>query len=380
MLLEFLDKKPLFYDTIDYTRMPRAYASIKHLLNLPKIIHIIGTNGKGSTGRFIAQLLHNANYSVGHYTSPHIINFNERIWIDGANVTDQQLNDAHTQLLKYLQPDMAEELSYFEYTTLLAMVLFQSCDYVVLEAGLGGEHDATAVFHNHLTVVTPIGFDHQSFLGNTLKEITTTKLRAIKKEAIIAQQPHKEVMDIVQEYAQESGYTIRSYTEYIDSDDIAQSALYAQKFHLASYLQENLKVALAVLHHLSIPVDLEKLQQPQLFGRCTRYANNIILDVGHNPLAAQALLQALKPKRYILVYNTYKDKEYTKILTILAPIILRVEIITINDARAVAPQDLYKALQECNLPYQPFTTINEDENYLVFGSFSVVEAFLRRHS
>ncbi len=165
MLSEFLEKKPLYYDKIDYERMPRIYQKIKSALPTPKIIHLIGTNGKGTTGRFLASALLNKGLKVGHYTSPHILKFNERIWLNGADIADEILENTHNKLLVLLEKSDAERLSYFEYTTLLAMVAFAECEYVVLEAGLGGEYDATAVFPKELTLFTPIDFDHTAFLG-----------------------------------------------------------------------------------------------------------------------------------------------------------------------------------------------------------------------
>ncbi|MDD5211012.1 MAG: bifunctional folylpolyglutamate synthase/dihydrofolate synthase, partial [Sulfuricurvum sp.] len=90
----FLAQKPLFYDVIDYERFPKAFASVAHLLHQPKIIHIVGTNGKGSTGRFLATALSRLGKTTGHYTSPHILQFNERIWIDGADSTNADLENA----------------------------------------------------------------------------------------------------------------------------------------------------------------------------------------------------------------------------------------------------------------------------------------------
>ena len=91
LLSTFLHAKPLYYDTIDYERMPRIYAGIKSQLPYAKIIHIIGTNGKGTTGRFLATALHKKGFNVGHYTSPHIVKFNERIWKNGSDVSDEEL-------------------------------------------------------------------------------------------------------------------------------------------------------------------------------------------------------------------------------------------------------------------------------------------------
>ncbi len=100
MLQKFLDNKPLYYETIDYSRMPRVHEKIKSQFNTPKIIHLIGTNGKGTTGRFLATALYSLGFSTGHYTSPHILNFNERIWLNGEEVSDETLNSAHIKLLK----------------------------------------------------------------------------------------------------------------------------------------------------------------------------------------------------------------------------------------------------------------------------------------
>jgi dihydrofolate synthase/folylpolyglutamate synthase len=189
VLNTFLENKPLFYETIDYTRMPRIYSRIKTYFNLPKIVHIIGTNGKGTTGRFLATALVSLGFKVGHYTSPHILKFNERIWLNGANVSDALLEEYHTKLLQILTKQEAAALSYFEYTTLLAMLLYSDkSEYVILEAGLGGEYDATSVFDNVLTLVTPIDIDHEAFLGDTIEAIAQTKLNAIKKTAIVAKQ------------------------------------------------------------------------------------------------------------------------------------------------------------------------------------------------
>ena len=199
MLKKYLDEKPLYYDEIDYTRMPRVYETIKSHFNIPKIIHMIGTNGKGTTGRFLASSLDSIGYKVGHYTSPHILEFNERIWLNGENVSDELLDKTHINLQNILTKEDAYSLSYFEYTTLIAMLIYKRCDYVVLEAGLGGEHDATAVFKKELTLVTPIDFDHEAFLGSTIEEIATTKLNAIDKNAIISSQKYKEISAIVKE-------------------------------------------------------------------------------------------------------------------------------------------------------------------------------------
>ncbi len=216
---EFLEAKPLYYKEIDHTRVHKAYSILKPHIKRPKTIHIVGTNGKGSTGRILSWLLAKiedrgsriedrveennqllAN-SVGHYSSPHILDFNERIWIDGHNASDEVLQKAHERLYAILGRDMSEALSYFEYTTLLAFVVFEDCEYMVLEAGLGGEFDATNVCDKELSIITPIDIDHQAFLGDTIEQIATTKINSIQSKALLAKQPHQEVYEVAKDIA-----------------------------------------------------------------------------------------------------------------------------------------------------------------------------------
>ena len=184
----FLQNKPLYYKEIDHKRVHRAYSLLKPHIKQPRTVHIVGTNGKGSTGRMIAHLAYKSGLKVGHFSSPHILKFNERIWLNGSDSTDQVLEEAHQRLFTILGEKMSEKLSYFEYTTLLAFVVFENCDLMVLEAGLGGEFDATNVCDKALSVVTPIGIDHQAFLGESIEEIAGTKIRSIQKQVLLAPQ------------------------------------------------------------------------------------------------------------------------------------------------------------------------------------------------
>ena len=375
MLKDFLQNKPLYYNEIDYERMPRVYTRIKSNFKRPKIIHIIGTNGKGTTGRFLATALHSVGFSVGHYTSPHILSFNERIWINGLDVSDDTLTHSHKELLDILTKQEADALSYFEYTTLLAMLIYKDMDYVVLEAGLGGEHDATAVFDNILTLVTPIAIDHEAFLGNTIKAIATTKLNAVQKMAIFAQQPNKEVYDV----ADKLEIKYKQVSSLMDKEDEKKVEEISKELSLASYLKNNLSLAISALKYLKIDYNSTNLLKSKLFGRLSMINNNILLDVGHNILASKAILETLGGTKHILIYNSYKDKAYKEILTILKPIIKHVEIIDIDDDRIVEKKKLEKALKELNIVYNSFTTIDKNNKYLVFGSFSVVEEFLKAY-
>ena len=377
-LQTFLDKKPLFYSEIDYTRMPRIYESIKEKLTNPKIIHIIGTNAKGTTGRFLASALYKRGFSVGHYTSPHISKFNERVWLNGSEASDEALQNAHTKLQTILKKEDSDALSYFEYTTLLSLLVYKDCEYVVMEAGLGGEHDATAVFDKVLTLVTPIGYDHQAFLGETIEEIAGTKLRAIQKYAILAAQS-EEVYSVVKILALKNSLIVKKYEEFLDIEDDNKIQKIAQELKLASYLVDNLSLSIAALKFLGINYATDDFGDARLFGRLSSISENIIVDVGHNPLAAEAIKKALSPKKYILVYNSYKDKDHAQILRILKPIIQSVELIDINDKRAQTFEVLKRTLNELGIKYTKFKRVNKEDSYLVFGSFSVVEAFMKSY-
>ena len=370
-LAEFLAKKPLYYKKIDYTRMPRAYERIKDQLRLPPIVHIVGTNAKGSTGRFLAGGLKEAGFKVGHYTSPHILRFNERIWIDGEEASDEALEAAHRRLLRLLGDEMAKALSYFEYTTFLAMLLFEGLDFAVVEAGLGGEHDATAVFGSELTLVTPIDYDHQQFLGETIEQIANAKLAAIKKRAIVGYQSHPEVERIARKYPVK-------FLRHFPIDTEALKPVVAAE-GLAPFFADNLALAIAAAKELGVQIDPKKAAKWRLRGRMERLGESVLLDVGHNPLSARAIEQVLEPGT-ILVYNSYKDKPYGEILRILAPKLKEVQILPIEDERIADPADLRRAIEAAGLKWRVFDGIAPNERYLVYGSFKVAEEFLRRGS
>lgn len=375
-LQEYLNAKPLYYDEIDYSRMPRVYETVKHSLKIPKIIHIIGTNGKGTTGRFLATALFANGYSVGHYTSPHILEFNERIWLDGQNASDAKLQNAHEELQKLLNKEDAASLSYFEYTTLLAMLVFSECEFVVMEAGLGGEHDATAVFPKVLTLVTPIAYDHEAFLGRDIKQIATTKLNAIQKSAIIANQPFGEVYEVAQSLADKN---ITRVDELLDEEDKKNILEISEELFLAPYLVQNLSLSIAALKFLGIKYKADDFKNAKLFGRLSRVAKNVIVDVGHNALAASSIAEALIGQKFTLIYNSYRDKNYKEILSILKPIILGVEIIEVMNQRVEDIEKIQNALDDLGIKHTIFKEIKDAQNYLVFGSFSVAEKFLKEH-
>jgi len=372
----FLSTKPLYYKEIDHTRIYYAYTLLKPHIKHPKTVHIVGTNGKGSTGRILAHLAAKSKLSVGHYSSPHILKFNERIWLDGSDASDETLQTAHRVLFDILGEEMADILSYFEYTTLLAFVVFQECDLMVLEAGLGGEFDATNVCDKELSIITPIGLDHQAFLGETIEEIAATKIRSIQDRVLLAPQIYAEVIEIATKISGEKG-TKLFLNEKVETKN-KQLEKIAQDKGWADYLISNATVAMQALDILNISYNVDDLMDLELFGRFYPLANNIRIDVGHNPLAASAVVNALD-KKVVLIYNSLDDKDYEEVLRILKPKVKRVEIMKIDAQRATRLEEIEKALETVGLEYSYYENkIDENENYLVFGSFYTVEAFLKQ--
>ena len=370
-LKTFLDYKTMYYDKIDFSTIEKSFLLLKKSLELPYIIHIVGTNGKGTTGRFLATYLHKIGKNVLHYSSPHINKFNERIWINGKYISDELLEQSHKKIQELLSLELLEKLTYFEYTTLLAFLVSDKREYLILEAGLGGEFDATNVAYNNLSLITTIDLDHQSFLGNTIKEISLTKMRSVDNAMIVGYQINEEVYDWAKEISLSKNVKLLTLNDFkIDISSLSKL------FPL--YLQRNLLLCLSALKYLNIDIELSFFEDIKFEGRCQKYKKNITLDVGHNPLAAKSLLEVFKDKKINLIYNSYKDKDYEKVLEILKPIIKKLYILPIEDKRMAKELDLINVCKKFNIITELFENkISLDEEYLVFGSFLVIEKFMK---
>ncbi|MGB0990358.1 MAG: bifunctional folylpolyglutamate synthase/dihydrofolate synthase, partial [Halarcobacter sp.] len=330
-------------------------------------------NGKGSTGRFFSTYLLQSDFKVLHYSSPHIKEFNERIWINGRDSSDIELQMASSKLQEILPLNLLEKLTYFEYTTLLAFVLSSSFDYLVLEAGLGGEFDATNIAKNDLSLITTIGLDHQSFLGNTIEEIARTKMRSVDTKMLIGYQTSNKVYETALKVKDE-------LKDEFGRDIVIQTVKEFDKYSLderfASYLKLNLHLVIEALKELNIDIDLDIFNEVKLSGRCEKIKKNITIDVGHNPLAATFLVKEFNNKKVHLIYNSYADKDYKEVLTILKPIVTKITIIDLDDKRIVDKNNLLEICHNLNIMVTSLENIEPDEEYLVFGSFLVVEKFL----
>ncbi|RVY95088.1 bifunctional folylpolyglutamate synthase/dihydrofolate synthase [Helicobacter pylori] len=378
-LKAFLETKPKEYHKFDPSRFIQIYKDFKNAFFeiQAKVIHVVGTNGKGSTGRFLTLLLADQNFKVLHFTSPHVFEFRERFFLNGSVVEESVLENAHQQLQPHA---FSSACSYFEYATLLAVMLAKDCDYLVLEAGLGGEFDSTNALEKTLSVFTPIDYDHKEFLGDSLESIAQTKLKAMGSLSIIAPQQEL-VLNIAQKIAKEKHAKL-----IVVQNEISKGAMdYIERYHLAHFLAMNLEVALKAFETL-LPCNkqevLKNLKPLNLIGRCELLSPNILIDVGHNPHSAKALKEEIKRvfnAPIVLIYNCYQDKDAFLVLEILKPVVKKVLILELHNERIIQLEKLKGILETLGLEHALFEDVEENENYLVYGSFLVANAFYKRY-
>ncbi|GAA9663119.1 folylpolyglutamate synthase/dihydrofolate synthase family protein [Helicobacter pylori] len=378
-LKAFLETKPKEYHKFDPSRFIQIYKDFKNAFFeiQAKVIHVVGTNGKGSTGRFLTLLLADQNFKVLHFTSPHVFEFRERFFLNGSVVEESVLENAHQQLQPHA---FSNACSYFEYATLLAVMLAKDCDYLVLEAGLGGEFDSTNALEKTLSIFTPIDYDHKEFLGDSLESIAQTKLKAMGSLNIIAPQQEL-VLNAAQKIAKEKHAKL-----ILVQNEISKGVRdYIERYHLARFLAMNLEVALKAFETL-LPCNkqevLKNLKPLNLIGRCELLSPNILIDVGHNPHSAKALKEEIKRvfnAPIILIYNCYQDKDACGVLEILKPVVKKVLILELHNERIIQLEKLKGILEILGLEHALFEDLEENENYLVYGSFLVANAFYKHY-
>lgn len=319
-----------------------------------KVIHVAGTNGKGSVSKFLEQGLAACGYKMGLYTSPYIESFNERIRALGSDISDEEL-EKHTDRVLAAVGEMTDEgmesPTEFEVVTAVAFLYFKEkgADITVLEVGLGGSGDSTNVVQNPLaSVICSISYDHMDRLGNTLAEIAANKAGIIKPGyPVISNVPVREAAQVIAKTAYEKGsrlYDIsRIAFEVFDETPFSQKVsmeLYEKDYSnveismVGRHQAENLKTALAVIEILrkegKIKVERHKLYeglkravQPGRFevmkkGSPEEKQPAVIIDGAHNEAGACALRDTMKKyfdgKRILLVTGMLADKQVDKIL------------------------------------------------------------------
>jgi len=313
-----------------------------------KTIHIAGTNGKGSVAATLYAILMEAGYSVGLYTSPHLVQFNERIAVDGQLATDEEILEAYMSV-RSIAPGEREP-TFFEYTTAMAFSVFakRHVDWVVVETGMGGRMDATNVIVPVVSIITNVGLEHQQYLGRTLEEIAWEKGGIIKKGVPVvtgASQP--KVLSVLQSIAD-----IRKCGLYRLKKDfnIQKNSDGTISYRGMNHTYPNLELQLIGDHQLKnaalsiatcellrdrrVLIDeraiREGLRRTRWPGRLeiVRQSPELILDGAHNLDAARTLAKHLETayagRDITLVIGILSDKPYEKILKILVPLCKRV--------------------------------------------------------
>ncbi|MCC6597850.1 MAG: bifunctional folylpolyglutamate synthase/dihydrofolate synthase [Alphaproteobacteria bacterium] len=354
---------------------------------LPPVIHVAGTNGKGSVIATLRAILEAANYRVHTYTSPHLVKFNERIVLAGTEISDSALNALIDETLAHHDPD--EDISFFEITTALAFTAFARtpADICLIEVGLGGRLDCTNVIENPLlSIITAIGLDHTEFLGETLTEIAAEKAGIMKPHApcIIGPQNKKAqsegVIDAFEKRAHELQIPILKYeTDWIVNQEGNGFFFKYGPVHMhlpapilpGPHQVENTGTALAALMNIRarfpftqshIETGLQNVRWPARLQRLTprsfKLDDNceLWLDGGHNAEAAEALAavashwRTLGPKPLHLICAMMAHKAPRRFIEPLRPYIDTLHLIDLkNEPAALKAADIAASLQDLDL-------------------------------
>ncbi|UJF30926.1 bifunctional folylpolyglutamate synthase/dihydrofolate synthase [Kaistella sp. 97-N-M2] len=360
-----------------------------------KTIHIGGTNGKGSTSNMLASVLQEAGYKTGLYNSPHLIDFTERIKINGENC-DKEFVFEFIQKLKKLPPEITP--SFFEFTTVMAFDYFfrKKVDYAIIEVGLGGRLDSTNIITPLVSAITNVALDHQEILGETIEKIALEKAGIIKQNiSVISGAENLTVKNIIKAKAAEQK------AEFIDATKIETDL---QSDLRGNYQQKNIKVTLALISSLkdlgleisetNIKNGLLNVQNNTNFiGRWYEFSKDplTICDTAHNQAGLEEVFSQLNaiPKFKHIILGFVTDKKIEEVLQILpADSTFYFAKPAINRGRH--PQDYEDLLKKSKINYKIFDKVHDayvsakqnvkkEEMIFIGGSNFVVGEFLKNN-
>lgn len=385
------------FDPIAYINTPRWQASrlgleriheLLERLGRPqdrlKFVHVAGTNGKGSICAYLASILSAAGYRTGMFTSPYIERFEERIRVDGAMISPDELRDVTLAVREHAEA-MAEETgdhpTEFELMTAVALEHFArfGCDIVVLEVGLGGRLDSTNVIDEpEACVIARIGLDHTALLGNTLAAIAGEKAGIIKEGSAVVSWPQEpEAMAVIEHAAAEHGCELRvpdfaqleeGAIRWEDGASPFRSFSYREWTDLrtgilGSYQPQNATVALEVVSVLrgrgwhipdeAVRAGVARTRWPGRFeiveGGSSPDGFAIVVDGGHNPQGARALADSLAEvfpgRKPVFVIGVLEDKDYPRMLEDVLPLGSAFVCVTPDNPRALPAHKLARAIR-----------------------------------
>ena len=374
MIIDRIHEFNRFGMVLGLDRMEELLRRLGNLQDDLKVIHVAGTNGKGSVSKYLEEGLSACGYKMGLYTSPYIETFNERIRYDGADISDEDLEYYGQKVVSAAEAMVADGLdspTEFEVVTAIAFLYFagRQADITILEVGLGGIGDSTNVVKSPLaSVITSISYDHMAQLGSSLAEIAVNKAGIIKTGCpVIANVPQRDAAKIIARKAYAMGsrlYDISGIRAAV-SDETPFSQKVSMELYEKSYSDveismvgrhqaENLKTALATLEILrksgAVKLDREALyeglkraRQP---GRFEVISEDplVIIDGAHNEAGAQALQETMAQhfagKKILLVAGILADKEIDSIVKFLTKITDHIIVTEPDNPRKLAAEKL----------------------------------------
>ncbi|NLL13545.1 MAG: bifunctional folylpolyglutamate synthase/dihydrofolate synthase [Fibrobacter sp.] len=382
-----LNSKGIKYDLNRITEAARRCGN-PHLAY--KCFHVAGTNGKGSTCAYLESMLRVAGFKTALYSSPHLLNFEERFQIDGKIIDENQWLEVYCDLKQ-----VADELNltFFETTTLMAFELFKrnKVQWAVIETGLGGRLDATNIIRPEVAVITRIALDHMDLLGKDLESIASEKAGIIKSgiPAVVASSCDQQVRDIFRQTCSDINAPLIevSFSDAADICETASGTLFSRKgkrYQLkmpGKFQVINALLALEAMEQASLLCDssgagLSKAFLPGRFQQIFFRQKRFILDVGHNPDAAEVLVENLK-KRFkkesvCIVTGIMKDKDYPGILKKYSEIADTIILSRPEVQRASMPEELMKSIPQGSVQALICNTIAEALSKAVSGPHQVI--------
>lgn len=360
-----------------------------------KCIHIGGTNGKGSSSNMLASVLQEAGYKTGLYNSPHLIDFTERIKVNGKNCSKEFVFD-FIQKLKKLPEDIRP--SFFEFTTIMAFEYFyqQQVDFAIIEVGLGGRLDSTNIIKPLISAITNVQLDHQNILGDTIEEIASEKAGIIKHNTpIISGDENEAVKNIIKEKAAKENAPLIDAT-LINTD--LESDL------KGNYQKKNIRVVLAAveeLRKLKVNISDEALEKGLLhvhqntgfIGRWFEFSQHplTICDTGHNQAGLEYVFSQLNSidRHKHVILGFVNDKKIDDVMKLL-PENSEFYFAKPSINRGRHPEDYENLLQEAKIFYKIFDSVQEaylsakerctnEEMIFIGGSNFVVGDFLEKN-
>lgn len=358
-----------------------------------KIIHIAGTNGKGSVASYIKEIIMQKNYKVGCFISPYVIKFNERIMINDEYISDESLlkivNDI-LPLIKEYEEKYNDIVPFFEVVTLIGFLYFkiEKIDYAVIECGLGGRLDATNFVNPVASVITNVGLDHQNSLGNTIEEIAYHKAGIIKNNTIcftvkdlnvsriFTEEANRKKAVLIEIDTNKLHASINNGTDFIYDGEKYHTPLYGL------YQANNASLAIAVCKYLFYNLSNDEINKglANVFwpGRFEFVKPNILLDGAHNIHGVTALVETLKQMKYKKIcccFTALKDKNYDLMIKKLDEIVSNYKFVTFVDSRGVeadAFSNLTTKPYECYSNYVEAINNFDGDLLLITGSLHFI--------